>query len=402
MGNKELSGFFEDYMKQESLFFNKKPLQSNYIPTNIPHREIQIQQIAGILAPALKGERPSNILLYGKTGTGKTVSIKHITSEIQAVAEKNKLNLKIIYLNCKLGSSADTEYRVWAILARELGEEVPKTGLPTNEIFNIFRDALEKRNTLLVLILDEVDQLVNKAGGEILYSLVRLNSELKNSEICMIGIANELQFTDEIDSRVKSSLSEEVISFPPYNAIEINGILTERANIAFRKNTLGEGVIGKCAALAAREHGDARRALELLRIAGELAERKNENKVLIQHIDEAEEKIEKDTLIENVETLPKQFKITLYAILSVCLKSQNPVFTGDVYDIYKDYCFKCGLRPLTQRRVSDIIAELDMTGIIQTKVISKGRYGRTRKINIGMPPSVIPKVNTLLKDNLNL
>ena len=193
-----------------------------------------------------------------------------------------------------------------------------------------------------------------------------------------------------------------MISFPPYNAIEINWILTERANIAFRKNTLGEGVIGKCAALAAREHGDARRALELLRIAGELAERKNENKVLIQHIDEAEEKIEKDTLIENVETLPKQFKITLYAILSVCLKSQNPVFTGDVYDIYKDYCLKCGLRPLTQRRVSDIIAELDMTGIIQTKVISKGRYGRTRKINIGMPPSVIPKVNTLLKDNLNL
>jgi len=179
-------------------------------------------------------------------------------------------------------------------------------------------------------------------------------------------------------------------------------ILKKRANAAFKPNVLTDGVISKCAAYAAREHGDARRALELLRVSAEIAERKNKSFICVENIDEAEEKIERDRVLDVVNTQPKQFQLTLLAIFDVCNLAESPVFTGDIYEIYKSFCGKVGLKPLTQRRVSDIIAELDMLGIINARVISKGRYGRTREIKLGIPSSTIPNIRTTLKESLNL
>lgn len=402
MVKQDLNKYFESYMKKDPIFLNKKALQSNFIPENILHREEQIQNVASILAPILRMEKPSNLFCYGKTGTGKSLTITHVADEINKVADKNHLPVKIMYINCKLKRIVDTEYRLIAQLTREFGEDVPATGLPTQEVYKIFINSLDQKKILLIIILDEIDQLVDKIGSDVLYNLTRLSTELKNSEIAIIGISNDLIFTDNLDPRVRSSLSEEELVFPPYNALQLQSILKERSGIAFNKGVLDDGVIEKCAAYAAREHGDARRALELLRVAGELAERKNKNKISIDFIDEAEEKIERDKIIDIVNTHPKQHKLTLYSILDVCLKSKGKVFTGEIYDIYKDHCFKTGNKPLTQRRVSDIIAELDMLGIINAKVISKGRYGRTREIKLAIPDSTINQINGILKESLGL
>tara|TARA_Y100000310_G_scaffold159627_1_gene159320 strand:+ start:72739 stop:73956 length:1218 start_codon:yes stop_codon:yes gene_type:complete len=405
MGGNELDIYFENYLKKTSIFLNKKSLQGNFAPKNIPHRKEQIEQIAGILAPALRMEKPSNLFIYGKTGTGKSLCINYVSDMLLKSVEKNKVPLRIIYLNCKLKRVADTEYRLIAQLTREFGVDVPATGLPTEEVYKLFFKELDKKKILLIVVLDEIDQLVYKIGDEILYNLTRMNTELKNSEVSLVGISNNLTFVDHIDPRVKSSLSEEELVFPPYNAIQLQSILVQRSKLAFRAKILEGGVIEKCSAYAARDHGDARRALELLRIAGELCERKNENKVKMEHIDLAEDKIEKDRVLEQVKTQPKQFKLTLFSIFDV-YNSGNlngaPVYTGEIYDIYKQACMKVGLKPLTQRRISDIIAELDMLGIINAKVISKGRYGRTREIRLSIPNSTVSKVNNLLKEGLDL
>ena len=401
MVNVDLNNFFKDYLDKKPLILNKKSLQNNYTPIEIPHRDEQIKQIAGILAPCLRMEKPSNLFIYGKTGTGKTVVTKYVTEQIISASKGKDIPLKIFYLNCKMKRVADTEYRLISQLAKAFGEEVPATGLPTDEVYKLFIEAIDKEKQLLILILDEIDQLVKKAGDEILYNLTRLSSELKNVEISIIGISNDLLFTENIDPRVKSSLSEEELVFPPYNALQLQDILRTRANLAFRPNVLADGVIEKCAAYAAREHGDARRALELLRVAGELAERKNEDKVVLDNLDEAEEKIERDRVLDAINTQPKQFQVTLHSILSLDLDNES-IFTGDLYDVYKNNCLTMGMKPLTQRRVSDIIAELDMLGIIHAKVISKGRYGRTRQISLAIPPSTIPNIKDSLKENLGL
>ncbi len=402
MVQNNLNVFFEEFLKKEPILINKRVLQSNYTPEDIPHREDQINFLAGILAPCLKLEKPSNIFIYGKTGTGKTLTVRYVSNQILKISEEKKIPLKVLYINCKMKRVSDTEYRLIAQLAKELGEEIPPTGLPTDEVYKLFIKKIDKENNLIIIILDEIDQLVKKIGDGILYNLTRLNSELNNAQISIIGISNDLLFTENLDSRVKSSLSEEELIFPPYNALQIKDILMKRGENAFRKGTIGEGVIEKCAAYAAREHGDARRALDLLRVAGEIAERKNKLKLFIEDIDEAEDKIERDRVLDAVKTQPKQFQLTLLAILKNCEKNNGKLFTGEVYEIYKDLCKNCGLKPLTQRRVGDVINEFDMLGIINAKVISKGRYGRTREIVLAVPSEMIPNIIHLLKEGLNL
>jgi len=389
-----------DSLSRNDIFENKYVLQTNYTPEIIPHRDKQIEQIASVMAPALKGEKPSNLFVYGQTGTGKTLSVQFVRQEMMKRAEKNLLPLKIEYLNCKLKKVSDTEYRILAELIKKSGSSVPSTGLPTDQVYNKFIDIIEQDKKLFILILDEIDHAVKKISDNFLYNLTRLNTELSKSQICLIGISNDLKFLESLDPRVKSSLSEEEIVFPPYNAIQLQEILKERAEKAFKKGVLECGVVEKCAAYAAREHGDARRALDLLRIAGELAERDGAKKIKIEYVDSANEKIDKDKMIDVVEVAPKQFQLTLLAIINLIEMKQERIFTGDVYNIYHDLCSKAKTEILTQRRVSDIIAELDMLGLINARVISKGRHGRTREIKLSIPDKILSKIKAILHESL--
>jgi len=402
MFQKELSGFFESYLEKTSLFKEKKALQSSFMPENVSHRDKQISQIANILAPSLRQERPSNLFIYGKPGVGKTLTVRYVTHQIEKTAYERHIPLSVFYINCKLKKTADTEYRLVAQLARETGKSIPVTGLPTDEVYSIFFKSIDEEKRVVILILDEIDQLVKKSGDGILYNLTRVNEGLKNSQLVTIGISNDLMFMDQIDPRVRSSLSEEEIVFPPYNAFQIQEILRQRSNLSFHQNVIGPGVIEKCSAYAAREHGDARRALELLRVAGEIAERNNQTSVSLHHIDEAEEKIERDKVVDILVVQPKQSQAVLYASLCLLPKRNDSLFTGEIYEQYKKICIRTGLRPLTQRRISGVIAELDMLGIINAKVVSKGRYGRTREISLNLPYGTIPRVKHLLEEGLDL
>ena len=398
----ELDNIFESFEKNV-IFKNKVALQTNFQPEAILFRDDQIKQIALILAPVLRGEKPSNLFLYGKTGTGKTLSIQSIKEELMKRVKKDAgFKLKIEYLNCKLKKVSDTEYRILAELIKKFGGEIPSTGLPTQSVYNKFIELIDGEKQLILLIFDEIDQAVKKISNDFLYNLTRLNSELSKTQLAVIGISNDLTFLDELDPRVRSSLSEEEIVFPSYNALQLQEILKKRSEMAFKKDIVSEGVIAKCAAFAAREHGDARRALDLLRIAGELAERDKSKKLLLKYIDEANSKIERDKILDVIKTEPKQFQLVLSSIINLLDKNKDsPVFTGDIYNYYQEICKDFKTEVLTQRRVGDIIQEFDMFGIINVKVISKGRGGRMREIKMAISRDILDQVKKILEDSLN-
>ncbi|MFB6068851.1 MAG: Cdc6/Cdc18 family protein [Halobacterium sp.] len=463
-------GLFDDLLSGEPIFENKEVLRPSYTPNDLPHRKDQINNMATILVAALRGETPSNILIYGKTGTGKTASAKFVSQELEKTSQKYDVPCEVEYINCEV---TDTQYRVLAQLANtfieqnrqfvddqvetlqnlrneaeadpsaletgggpfdgvappdsgeesrdggessgdaddEFGdlreefdsveeiderietllqeksemEEVPMTGWPTDRVYATFFDAVDYVERVAVIMLDEIDKLVEKSGDDTLYNLSRMNSELDNSRVSIIGISNDLKFTDFLDPRVKSSLGEEEIVFPPYDANQLRDILQHRSEVAFKQNALSEDVIPLCAAFAAQEHGDARRALDLLRTAGELAERDQSEGVTEEHVRRAQDKIELDRVVEVVRTLPTQSKLVLYAILLLEDNGVHNVNTGEVYNIYKTLCDELDADVLTQRRVTDLISELDMLGIVNAVVVSKGRYGRTKEISLSVP-----------------
>jgi cell division control protein 6 len=428
-------GLFDDLLSGEPIFENKEVLRPSYTPHELPHRKDQINNMATILVAALRGETPSNILIYGKTGTGKTASAKFVSKELESTSQKYDVPCNVEYINCEV---TDTQYRVLAQLAnkfiesnrewitdrieeletlreeaaadsarivetefeapeeiearveeleddRDGMESVPMTGWPTDRVYNTFFDAVDYEERVVVIMLDEIDKLVEKSGDDTLYNLSRMNSELDNSRVSIIGISNDLKFTDFLDPRVKSSLGEEEIVFPPYDANQLRDILQHRAEVAFKTDALSDDVIPLCAAFAAQEHGDARRALDLLRTAGELAERDQAEGVSEGHVRKAQEKIELDRVVEVVRTLPTQSKLVLFSIISLEKNGVHNINTGEVYNIYKRLCDEIDADVLTQRRVTDLISELDMLGIVNAVVVSKGRYGRTKEISLSVP-----------------
>jgi cell division control protein 6 len=377
----KLKTYFSQYLDKESIFLDKKILTHNYIPNEILHRDEQISTVARILAPSLKLEQPSNLFVYGTTGTGKSLVIKYIFNELTRTRENG---LKTIYINCKLRKTADTEYRMLSYILKELNFPVPDTGLPTDTLYTKLFELIDSKEQIILLALDELDALIKKIGDGLLYNLTRINLELEKSRISVIGISNDISFTDNLDPRVKSSLSEEEIIFPPYNALQLKDILLDRAKKALKSDFYSEAIINKCAAIAAQEQGDARRALDLLRVSAEIAERNDEKKILERHVTEAEQKLELDRVVELAKNQPRHSQLIIYSILKLFSKGREQILTGDVHEVYTNLCRRNGYRILTQRRVSDLISELDMLGLISTKVVSKGRYGRTREIKLAI------------------
>jgi len=366
-------------LTQGGIFQSRDVLRPTYTPTQLPHRGNEINGLASVLVPALRGETPSNVLIYGKTGTGKTAVAKYVGKELEE-AGLGEMKCTVIYINCEV---VDTQYRVLAHLARHFDKDIPMTGWPTDQVYAEFRNAVDEAKQVVVIMLDEVDKLVKK-GDDVLYNLSRINSDLLRSRVSIIGISNDLKFTEFLDPRVKSSLGEDEIIFPPYNAEQIRDILEQRARISFSPGVLQEGVIPLCAAFAAQEHGDARKALDLLRISGELAERARSAVVSEDHVRSAREKIEQDRVEEVIKTLPTQSKLVLYSILLLEEQGTRNITTSAVYNMYKQLCPLVETDFLTHRRITDLIAELDMLGILHTIVISKGRYGRTKEITLSV------------------
>ncbi len=263
---------------------------------------------------------------------------------------------------------------------RDFDERIPFTGLSTERVYNLLLKRIDEKPRVVVIALDEIDKLVYKSGDDVLYHLTKINDDLGQAKLSVLGISNDLKFAEFLDPRVKSRLSDEKMVFPPYNAEELRDILEERAALAFDPGVLEEGVIGLIAALAAQEHGDARRALDLLRVAGELADRRGEEDITERHVQMAKNKIELDTVIEAVKSLPTHSKLILLGIILQEEAGNVKLTTGEVYDTYCQLSKRVSVSPLTQRRVTDLISELDMLGLINAKVKSFGRGGRTKEI----------------------
>lgn len=364
-------------------------MRHDYLPNRLPHREEQIRVLGQTVAPALKGARSSNVFIYGKTGTGKTAVTKFVLSHLEAKAKEFGAPIRFCYINCRMVAS---EYRVFASLCQNLGLSVPFTGLSVGEIFDRFRLCLDNSRILFIIVLDEIDSLIKIRGDGLLYELTRMNETLLQSKTAIIGISNDLRLKEFLDPRVFSSLSEEEVVFKPYDAEELRNILVERAKSAFHGGALSDCAVSLCAALAAAEHGDARRALDLLRVSGEVAERKGMDVVTEEDVREAEKHIEHNRVIEALQNLTLHSKLVVLSVYHLHKLNFASANTGDIFEVYNELCGELGVTPLTQRRLGTLVNELDSMGLLNAKVVSMGRYGRTKKIRLELARTVVKDV----------
>ncbi len=379
--------FLDAILQAKSELFrgSREVLRDSYVPPRLPHREEEIRKVAEILGPSLRGNLPSNLLVYGKIGTGKTAVVAQVRQDIERRAANARL--KFVSINC---ANLDTSYSLLQTIGNAYAatdaERIP-TGWSLDRVQAAMCRLMDARRETTVLVLDEIDRLVARSGDNVLYTLSQLNTELESARLSLVGISNDLKFTNQLDARVRSRLNEEKIVFQPYNAAELQDILRDRAREAFNDDVVDPGVVERCAAYAALENGDARRALALLRLSAEMAERDHAKRITPDHVVKAKNRLEQDIVVECCRTLPPHCKVLLYAILQLYERRRNGVLTGEVYDSYRRLAERLGLQPLHARSISNYVSELETLGLVRATIVSRGRGGRTREILVDVPIS---------------
>jgi len=377
---------------------NPNVLRHDYIPNRILHRNKQQELVTQSLIPLYQKSIPPNLLVYGKPGTGKTLVVKKVLKQIQDRVDKNSYRIKIAITNAKDQSNL---YNVLVDLGRQLGLKskktpndklwLPSTGLSISEVFNRILYIIEKNKINTVFVIDEIDhlaKLVDKTGKDILYSITRANLKLKNGSLSLVGISNDVRFKEELDPRVISTLSEEEIVFPAYETNEIKEILEDRVPIAFEENVVSAGALNLCASMACRQHGDARRAIKLLNVAAKTAELNQANLITDEHVRLASQRIEVDKESQQLDAFSLHEKLLVITIM----KSPN-ISTGDIYSAYKSLCKIIHQNELTQRRITQMLSEIELSGLISGRMIHQGIHGNTKKFNLTVSPELVK--NTL-------
>ncbi len=380
---------FEKILGQDSLFIDRKAFDHAFEPSSLPHRDHEVEALVRNLVDALNGHIPSNMLLYGVPGSGKTVVTRFVLGQLLDKGVEMGQPVQTYEINCR---NVDTKYRVVQTIASQLARRgdtpIPFTGWPTDRVLETLIYRMDRATGVHIIVLDEIDNLVSRAGDDLLYNLTSLNTVLRNARCCIIGISNDLHFTQQLDPRVSSRLSQEDLVFHPYGALEIQDILNERVETGLREDVLEGGVLELCAALAAQEHGDARRALDLLRISVQKAEQRAQARVDPKHVRLAQSQLEYDQVTPVLKSLPLHQKVVLFAIILNEENGLRNISTGEVYRTYADACMKIGVEPLTPRRISSLLNELDTLGLIMARNVSKGRGGRSKQVNSAIPKAI--------------
>ena len=379
----------------KSLILNREILHFTYIPEVILHRDSEQEKVTQSLIPILKKSRPSNLLVYGKPGTGKTLVVRKVLSKIQNRVEKTQFPIKLVYTNSK---DETTLYGLLVSFGRQLGldeKDLPTTGLAISEVFKRLLKTINQGKLNIVFVIDEIDYLaylVSKTGKDILYQLTRANGRLTEGSLTLVGISNDLTFKERLDPRVISSLGEEEIVFTSYSVEQIRKILENRIQKAFIKDAVEEPALNLCAAMAGREHGDARRAIDLMRVAGELAEREQSETVNENHIRGASQKIEENKEVAALQSYPLHEKLLIIAVMKT-----SGLSTGEIYTTYKNLCKVVGQKELSTRRVTQMLSDVELSGIISGRIIHQGIHGRTKKFKLAISPLIIKET---FKDEL--
>jgi len=374
---------------EASVFVNRDLVEPDTIidEERIVGRDDQLESVVSFLKPTLQGNRPPNMLLYGPAGTGKSLIIGAVTQQIIELCQSKGERFGVVDINCQPINTLDQAvYDLVQTVAKDVGAEVgvPGTGVSTKRKYRRLYELINEHYDSVIFILDEIDLLVGRrandepAYSKLLYQLSRAsNTNEIEGRVSVAALTNDPKFMEDIDGRAESSFNPRDIYFPDYDATQLREILQNRRD-AFRQDALKDDVIPLVAAFAAQSHGDARKAIDLFRGAGDLADERDDSRVTEDHVRESQEEIDKDRSLKLVEGLTTQKKISLYATAAVAChsnQSRSSVPSPVGFKVYQWVTNELDADQMTRETYVKYVKELSTYGLISTSRKSRGRGG---------------------------
>lgn len=359
----------------DEIFVDEDVLRDSHTPETLIERDEELQEYHAALKPVANGSRPRNIFVYGQTGVGKTVATKLILDQLRRDVEHE---IDVTWLTCK---SLDSSYQVTTHLVNEFrspDDQISTSGYPTGQVYQMLWEEIESVSAShCLIVLDEIDSIGSDDG--LLYEIPRANDngsvDVDETKVGVVGISNNFVFRDNLSARVKDSLCDVEVHFPPYDANELQSILRQRAGQAFVDDVLDNAVISLCGALAGQESGSARHALSLLYQAGDLARQEGSEQVEEQHVRDADPMIRESKVQRELESLPTQSHLTLFAAWLLAHRDELPARSNDIYDVYQEAAEQVSADVKTSRTIRDRLSELSLKGFLEAEEKNQGLAG---------------------------
>ncbi len=364
----------------ESIIFkNRSVFNIKYIPEKIHHRDVQIKEVASRLQWILQGSKPKDFIIYGFGGTGKTLTTLYVLEELR------KLTPDLVYFYISL-KEAHTEVQALNLITKKLIKKMCITCSASDLFSKIFSYIETLPQKHVIFVLDEIDKVKIGYDG-LLYCFLRPNEVSETTkEITLIACSNDMNFPLELDIGTRSSWScMDKLMFPRYDAIQLRDIIKQRVHDGLKEGVCSSEIISLCAAFGAQEHGDARKTIELMEKAAEIAMDEKQLKITEQHVNKARENIEYEAVYKGLKILPTQCK----AVALACIKDHKKKKKEDnstlktIFSEYLNICASKGLTALTRRRVADLLNDLGYLGMISgTVTYNSPTRGKNKMVEI--------------------
>ena len=352
-------------------------------------RDTEIRELSSHFAAILRDDHPCHLAIWGKTGTGKTLTLSYFLNLLSEMCLAKKISMRYEHLDL---SNPTPCFRALNDLACLLNASKRyQKGISLEEMMIRIETKLADYQGYLILFVDEVDNIRRDKDNFMTFLVRRLPQRIP-AKLILVFVSNRLDWPDHLDPRVKSFLKLNELIFKPYDAIDLQHILRIRVEKSLNPEAIEAGVIEKIAAMASRDHGDARRAVALLAKSAYLAEKAG-TQITLTLVDQAAIELDWDRYLTLVRSAPPQLQAAMAAVVEATRKIKDgSIGTSEAYDAYRAFCQRAKLRPLTGRAFGDLISELDIYSLLRSRVLSRGRYGRTREIMLDLPQELIERL----------
>jgi cell division control protein 6 len=266
----------------------------------------------------------------------------------------------------------------------------PRRGYSAEELLQALMQILDEKDAYLILTLDELESLVQNEGSDPLYNLSRIQEDRINApkRLSLICILRQPEHLENLDPSTKSTLQRNIIQLQEYSEAQLEDILDDRVNLAFRDGAVPAQTMSLIAELGKSEGGNARYAIELLWRAGKYADASELREVLPECVRNAVVSVYPVVRRDMLPEFGLHEKLFLLGVARHFKQTDSAYMSmGDAEEAYALACEEYGEKHRGHTQLWKYVQAFSASGIIETMVSGVGQRGKTTLISLPRVPA---------------